>query len=158
MSDCSTPAPDEKVLVSACLLGRACTYKATDNGDAVLARELADRGLEAIPFCPEEHGGLSTPRPPADLTAPAESVLAGTGAVRTHDGRDVTAEFLRGAEGALETCQRLGLKRAFLKERSPSCGCATTHIDGEVVEGPGLTAALLQENGVECTGVEGRRD
>jgi len=158
MSDSSPPAHGEKVLVSACLLGRACTYKATDNDDAVLTRELAELGLEAVPFCPEEHGGLSTPRPPADLTAPAESVLAGMGAVRTHDGRDVTAEFLRGADGALEICQRLGLKRAFLKERSPSCGCATTHIDGEVVEGPGLTAALLQENGVECTGVEGRRD
>lgn len=149
----------EKVLVSACLLGRACTYEGKDNGDGVLERKLADEDLEAVPFCPEEHGGLGTPRPPADLMASAEDVLDGRGEVRTTtDGRDVTDGFRRGAEGAAELCARLGLKRAFLKERSPSCGCAATHVNGEVVDGPGLTAALLRRRGVECTGVEGRRD
>ena len=151
-----TPS-DERVLVSACLLGRECTYKATHNDDRALARELAERGLEPVPFCPEEHGGLPTPRPPADLTGPAEDVLDGKGQVVTHGGDDVTLAFARGASGALEVCQRLGLKRAFLKERSPSCGCASTHANGERVEGPGLTAALLRRHGVECVGVEGRR-
>jgi len=148
----------EKVLVSACLLGRECTYKATHNGDGVLERLLESDDLEAVPFCPEEHGGLGTPRPPADLTAPAGEVLDGDGAVVTHGGDDVTDAFQRGAEGALETCERLGLKRAFLKERSPSCGCAATHVRGEVVDGPGLTAALLTRHGIACTGIEGRRD
>lgn len=151
-----TPS-DERVLVSACLLGRECTYKATHNDDRALARELAERGLEPVPFCPEEHGGLPTPRPPADLTGPAEDVLDGKGQVVTHGGDDVTLAFARGAAGALEVCQRLGLKRAFLKERSPSCGCASTHANGELVQGPGLTAALLRRHGVECVGVEGRR-
>ena len=148
---------NEAALVSACLLGKACTYKATHNGDGALARQLAAEGIEAVPFCPEEHGGLGTPRPPADLTAPAEDVLDGKGQVLTHGGEDVTLAFARGAAGALEVCQRLGLKRAFLKERSPSCGCASTHVAGEVVEGPGVTAALLLRHGVECVGVEGRR-
>lgn len=148
----------DAALVSACLLGQECTYKATHNGDQALARELAAAGLEAVPFCPEEHGGLGTPRPPADLTAAAEEVLDGAGRVLTHSGEDVTLAFAKGAQGALEVCQKLGLKRAFLKERSPSCGCATTHVGGEVAEGPGLTAALLRRHGIECTGVEGRRD
>ncbi len=152
------PSKPKAALVSACLLGRECTYKATHNGDQALARELAAEGLAAVPFCPEEHGGLATPRPPADLTAAATDVLDGKGQVRTHSGEDVTLAFARGAAGALEVCQRLGLKRAFLKERSPSCGCATTHVGGEVVEGPGLTAALLRRHGVTCTGVEGRRE
>ena len=147
----------DAALVSACLLGKECTYKATHNGDGALERHLAAEGIEAVPFCPEEHGGLGTPRPPADLTAAAEDVLDGKAEVRTHGGEDVTLAFARGAAGALEVCQRLGLKRAFLKERSPSCGCASTHVAGEVVEGPGVTAALLRRHGVECIGVEGRR-
>jgi len=148
----------EPVLVSACLLGRDCTYRGDSNRDDVLARELRESGVRIVPFCPEEAGGLGTPRPPADLTAGADAVLDGEGRVETHEGRDVTAEFCRGAEAALAECERHGIRRAFLKERSPSCGCAATHVAGEVVPGPGLTAALLRRAGVECTGVEGRRE
>ena len=158
MNDIAGRSGPERVLVSACLLGRACTYKATHNGDGVLEGLLESDGLEAVPFCPEEYGGLGTPRPPADLTATAEDVLDGDGAVVSHAGEDVTAAFRRGADGALEICERMGLKRAFLKERSPSCGCRATHLGGTVVEGTGLTAALLTRHGVKCTGVEGRRD
>lgn len=147
----------ERVLVSACLLGRRCRYDGVDNADHALQRELDERKLEAVPYCPEESGGLGTPRPPAWLTKDAESVLDGEGAVVTDAGRDVTGEFLAGAQGALELCRRTDLKRAFLKERSPSCGCAATHVAGELVPGPGVTAALLRRNGIECEGVEGRR-
>lgn len=147
----------QRVLVSACLLGRRCKYDGGDNQDAALHRELAERGFEAVPFCPEEEGGLGTPRPPAWLTESAESVLDGDGAVVTDAGRDVTAEFRSGAERALELCRSAGLKRAFLKERSPSCGCASTHVDGALVAGPGMTTALLRRNGIECEGIEGRR-
>ncbi|QDU69726.1 DUF523 domain-containing protein [Engelhardtia mirabilis] len=147
----------ERVLVSACLLGRSCRYDGKDNGDQVLGAELEAQGLVAVPFCPEEHGGLGTPRPPAWLTASAEAVLDGEGQLVTDAGRDVTAQFRAGAEGALEVCQREGVRRAFLKERSPSCGCAQTHVDDRVVQGPGLTTALLLRAGIECRGVEGRR-
>lgn len=147
-----------KVLVSACLLGKRCKYDGGDNEDNALRRELEARGMQAVPFCPEEAGGLGTPRPPAWLTAAAESVLDGDGSIVTDAGRDVTAEFAAGAQGALELCRREGLQRAFLKERSPSCGCASTHVDGKLVRGPGITTALLRRAGIECTGVEGRRD
>jgi uncharacterized protein YbbK (DUF523 family) len=147
----------ERVFVSACLLGRRCKYDGGDNRDRVLEEELAEQGLEAVPFCPEEAGGLGTPRPPAWLTAPADEVARGAGRVVTDAGRDVTAGFRRGAEAAVELCQREGLRRAFLKERSPSCGCRQTHVDDRLVDGPGLTATLLEAAGVECQGVEGRR-
>ena len=147
----------ERVLVSACLLGRDCTYKAGNNRDSSLLEQLKREGAVAVPFCPEEHGGLGTPRPPADLTASASEILAGRARIVTEGGEDVTAQFLAGAQGALALCQREGLRRAFLKERSPSCGCAATHVNGEVVEGPGVTAQLLRDSGIECEGVEGRR-
>ncbi len=148
----------ELVLVSACLLGRACTYKGGHNRDDVLEAELWARGQRAVPFCPEEHGGLGTPRPAADLTGTAEKVLDGHArVVTTEAGTDVTGAFLKGAEGALEICQRLGLRRAYLKERSPSCGCTATHVQGAVVPGPGVTAELLGRHDIECVGVEGRR-
>lgn len=147
----------ERVFVSACLLGRRCKYDGGDNRDLVLEEELAEQGLEAVPFCPEEAGGLGTPRPPAWLTAPANEVARGEGRVVTDAGHDVTDGFRRGAEAAVELCRREDLRRAFLKERSPSCGCRQTHVDDRLVDGPGLTARLLQQAGVVCVGVEGRR-
>lgn len=147
----------ERVLVSACLLGRVCKYDGGTNTDEALARELAAHGQVPVPYCPEEAGGLGTPRPPANLTGDAEAVLDGRAEVRTDAGRDVTAQFRAGAEGALELCRREGLTRAFLKERSPSCGCDATHVNGGLVPGPGLTTALLRRNGIHCTGIEGRR-
>ena len=87
----------------------------------------------------------------------AKGALVQLGLV-TEGGQDVTPEFRAGAEGALAVCRREGIARAFLKERSPSCGCEATHVDGAVVSGPGLTTALLREHGIECAGVEGRRE
>lgn len=146
------------MLVSACLLGRACRYDGRENGDAALARELAAQGAEPIPFCPEEEGGLGTPRPPAWIEGPsAADVLDGEGRVVTDAGADVTAQFLQGAEGALATCREHGIRRAFLKERSPSCGVCATHRNNECVPGRGITAELLARNGIEVMGVEGRR-
>jgi uncharacterized protein YbbK (DUF523 family) len=84
--------------------------------------------------------------------------LDGETGLRTAQGGDVTDEFLAGARGALELCQKRQLTRAFLKERSPSCGVCTTHVDGIAVPGPGVTAALLERNGIECTGVLGHRE
>jgi uncharacterized protein YbbK (DUF523 family) len=147
------------VLVSACLLGRECRYDGRHNRDRALERELAERGLRAVAFCPEEHGGLGTPRPAAWIEArSAAEVLEGRGRVVTHAGADVTREFLRGAEGALEACRTHGIRLALLKERSPSCGVCRTHRGGELVEGAGVTAELLRRHGVEVRGVEGRRE
>jgi uncharacterized protein YbbK (DUF523 family) len=148
----------EPVLVSACLLGRACRYDGRHNRDQALERELEARGQVAVPFCPEEHGGLGTPRPAAWIEArSAGAVLDGQDRMVTDAGRDVTAEFRRGAEGALETCTTHAIRRALLKERSPSCGVANTHVGGALVAGPGVTAELLRRHGIEVRGVEGRR-
>jgi uncharacterized protein YbbK (DUF523 family) len=148
----------EPVLVSACLLGRRCTYVATDNRDEVLESELARRGLRPVPFCPEESGGLPTPRPGAwHAGGSAAEVLDGAARVVDENGRDVSAEFKAGAEAALAVCRSHGITRAFLKERSPSCGVCSTHRDDRVVAGPGVTTERLRRAGIECEGVEGRR-
>jgi len=146
------------VLVSACLLGRTCRYDGRHNADARLERELAERGERAVPVCPEEAGGLSTPRPPAWLTGSAAEVVDGDARVVTDTGRDVTDAFLAGARHALERAREHGATRAYLKERSPSCGACTTHANDALVEGPGVTTELLRRAGVEVEGVEGRRE
>ena len=150
--------PSIPVLVSACLLGRACRYDGRSNPDDRLQRTLATEGLRAVPFCPEEEGGLGTPRPPAWLRGSAGAVLDGEERVVTSAGADVTSAFVQGAERALAECRRQGIRRAFLKERSPSCGVCRTHVDGECVAGRGITAELLARNGIAIEGVEGRRE
>ncbi|MFN9786321.1 MAG: DUF523 domain-containing protein [Planctomycetia bacterium] len=148
----------ERVLVSACLVGTFCRYDARTNLDHALLRQLAAEGCTIVPFCPEEAGGLATPRPAASLHGgDAAAVLDGAARVVDIHGRDVTAEFLRGAMAALEACRAQGIVRAYLKERSPSCGTCATHVEGATVPGPGVTTALLRRHGVECAPVEGRK-
>lgn len=146
------------VLVSACLLGRECRYDGRSNEDRVLADELARRGLEPLPFCPEEQGGLPTPRPAAWIEGgDAGDVLDGRARVVDERGADVTEAFAQGARRALETCRAAGVREAFLKERSPSCGVCNTHVGNRLVEGRGVTAELLARAGIAVSGVEGRR-
>lgn len=157
--DDTTPPEREPVLVSACLLGCNCRYDGGQNADGPLQRLLAGEDLEPVPYCPEEAGGLGTPRPPAWIEREgAAAVVDGTSRVVTDEGADVTAGFLAGAQGALELCRERGIRRAFLKERSPSCGTRQTHVANELVDGPGVTAELLRRAGVAVEGVEGRRD
>ncbi|MDP6955535.1 MAG: DUF523 domain-containing protein, partial [Planctomycetota bacterium] len=155
----------EPVLVSACLYGRACRYDGTDCLDEVLLDELEAAGRVPVPFCPEEAGELPTPRPAAwiapggDEKGPGDAaqVLSGQARVVTGSGDDVSAAFLAGAREALLACQELGTRRAYLKERSPSCGVKQTHVGGQAVAGMGVTARLLADNGVTVVGVEGGR-
>lgn len=150
--------PKVQVLVSACLLGCECRYDGAHNHDQMLEDELAARGEEAVPFCPEEEGGLPTPRPAAWIASQdARAVLAGRDRMVTGDGADVTCAFVLGAEAARERCRVLGIRRAYLKERSPSCGVQSTHVNGELVDGPGVTAVLLELDCVEVIGVAGKR-
>lgn len=160
MSEQAGPSkpPTLPVLVSACLLGRACRYDGRSNEDHALVRELAARGEHPVPFCPEEHGELGTPRPPAWIEREgARAVAEGRSRVVTDTGADVTEQFLRGAHGALEACRTHGAKLALLKERSPSCGVCQTHVGGALVDGPGVTTEILRYHGIEVRGVEGRR-
>ena len=139
------------LLVSACLLGTACRYdggsKPADAVLRVVSRHRADGG-QVVAVCPEELGGLGTPRPPAELSGGAGlAVLDGRARVlRTEDGADVTAEFVAGAEEALR--RGAGASRAILKARSPSCGCGETYRDGAVRPGDGVFGALLRREGL----------
>lgn len=129
-----------KYLISACLLGCACRYDGKTKPHP-LAQELARRGL-AVPVCPEQLGGLPTPRTPAERRGDR---------VVTADGRDVTAEYRRGAEEALAIAQLYGCTAAILKERSPSCGRGQVYdgtFTGTLTAGDGVAAALLAENGL----------
>lgn len=137
MSDTHAKKP---LLVSACLLGVCCRYdgKAQPN-DTVLA--LAD-AYQLIPVCPEQLGGLPTPRTPAERQGAA---------VLTRDGRDVTAQYRRGAQETLRLAQLLGCKQAVLKARSPSCGSGRVYdgtFSGTLCDGFGVCAQLLLENGI----------
>ncbi|MDO4323656.1 MAG: DUF523 domain-containing protein [Lachnospiraceae bacterium] len=128
------------VLVSACLLGVSCRYDGSDNGVPAIM-ELGKR-CRLIPVCPEQMGGLMTPRLPAERRE---------GGVYTKDGADVTEPFQKGAEETLKLAQLFGCKCAVLKARSPSCGSGMIYdgtFSGRKIEGDGVTAALLKENGI----------
>lgn len=134
----------DKLLVSACLLGEPCRYDGASKADARVCA-LRER-YELIPVCPEQAAGLPTPRTPSERQG--ERVM-------TQDGRDVTAEYTRGAEIALALCRARGCAAAVLKERSPSCGCGTIY-DGTftraLTPGDGVTAALLKAHGIRVYG------
>lgn len=130
----------KRILVSACLLGAACKYSGGDNYCPQIAALLKDYQL--VPVCPEQLGGLPTPRPPAERQGDR---------VMTKDGRDVTAAYLRGAQEALKLAKLFGCDAAILKARSPSCGAQGIY-DGTftstVIPGSGVTAELLRDAGI----------
>ena len=132
----------EKILISACLIGDKVKYDGGDNlAKNPFLRELLDR-YELVPYCPEVGGGLSTPRTPNERKK--ERVI-------TKEGKDVTKEFLRGADRALDLCLYLGIKVAILKERSPSCGVHEIHdgsFSNKLIKGEGVTTELLKRKGI----------
>jgi uncharacterized protein YbbK (DUF523 family) len=131
-------AERQLILVSACLAGLQTRYdsKIVDHPQC---RE-ALKGSIWIPVCPEQLGGLPTPRRPADIVGGSGSaVLEGSARVVCDDGSDLTEHFIRGAEMVLEIANRLKVDKVYLKARSPSCGVTRT----------GVTAALLHRHGFE---------
>ncbi|HHT26682.1 MAG TPA: DUF523 domain-containing protein [Firmicutes bacterium] len=136
----------EKVLVSACLVGCRCRY------DGEHAHAQLPQNVELVPVCPEVAGGLPIPRDPAEIIGgTGNDVLAGRARVCTRAGRDVTAQFKRGAEHALRICREEGIIRAILKRRSPSCGATQVYdgtFSGRLIAGAGVTAALLLQHGI----------
>ena len=128
-------------LCSACLLGLSCRYDGKSKPNEKVINLAAKETL--IPICPEQLGGLSTPRKPAEQK---------NGQVITEDGDDVTINFESGAKQVLELAKLYDIKSAILKQRSPSCGCGQIY-DGTfsrtIIEGDGITTKLLKENGIE---------
>ena len=136
----------EKLLISACLAGENCKYSGGNNfiGETALA-SLGDK-YELVSVCPEVMGGLSVPR------CPCERIGA---RVMNERGEDVTAQFKTGAELTANICESQGIKKALLKEKSPSCGSGRIY-DGTfshtVIAGDGVTAERLRALGIALFG------
>jgi uncharacterized protein YbbK (DUF523 family) len=134
----------KKLLISACLLGIPCRYDGR-SVKAVDIERLAEN-FDLIPVCPEIYGGLSTPRTPSERVGDKTLMK---------DGRDVTENYLRGAEAAYALCESLGCTLALLKERSPSCGKNKIYdgsFTGTLIDGEGVTAEYLRERGIKIFG------
>jgi len=137
-------------LVSACLLGVKCRYDGTSAREPKLLKLAKKERL--VPICPEQLGGLPTPREPAWIVeGDGSDVLKGVAKVISRSGGDVTENFRRGAEEALRMAKLFGAREAILKARSPSCGCGKIREPfsfDKLKEGDGVTAALLKKNGI----------
>ena len=133
----------EKLLISACMLGVASRYDGKSKqviSDSEIGKLM--QKYELVPFCPEIYGGLPTPR------VPSERVLD---RVIMKDGTDVTENYERGAMEALKLCRMLGIKKAILKEKRPSCGKNRIYdgsFTGTLTERHGVCAELLIAHGI----------
>ncbi len=126
-----------------------------DGGDAI-NHELIEtlKGKNIIPVCPEQLGGLPTPRPRCEITTGGgKDVLEGRAKVIDEHGKDVTANFIKGAEEVLKTARLTGALKAVLKENSPSCGVHSISRCGARTKGVGVTTALLKKAGMKATGI-----
>ena len=137
----------EKLLISACILGISSRYDGKSKGciDDIRLKQLSEK-YELVPFCPEIYGGLPTPRTPSERVG--ERVVM-------KDGTDVTENYQRGAREALLLSELLGIEKALLKEKSPSCGKGAIYdggFTGTLTEGNGVTAELLIESGISVFG------
>ena len=128
-----------KILVSKCLLGENCRYKGDNcKSDKVLAYL---EGHEIIPICPEQAGGLPTPRDPGERVG---------NKVISNKGKDITAEYQKGAEIALKLAQDNKVDLVIFKAKSPSCGKGLIYdgtFTGNKIPGNGVAAELLLANG-----------
>ncbi|MFH2122867.1 MAG: DUF523 domain-containing protein [Pseudomonadota bacterium] len=128
-------------LVSACLVGLCSRYDGQTRPNKACLQHVQN-GIW-IPFCPEQMGGLPTPRTAADLIGgDGYEVLSGKARVITRDGIDVSPQFIKGAEQTLLLAKSQQIRSICLKSNSPSCG-----ISGKT----GVTAALLHKHGFHLT-------
>ncbi len=133
-------------MVSACLMGENCKYNGGNNRNEKVLRLTAEN--EMIPVCPEQMGGLPTPRVPSEIA---------DGVVTARDGRNVDREFRLGAAKCLEIALREQPDLIVLQSRSPSCGVKQRYdgtFTGKLIDAPGVTAELLMKNGFHCVDVE----
>lgn len=134
------------ILVSACLLGVCCRYDGKGNPNEQVLSLLDRQDVTLIPVCPEQLGGMPTPRIPSERR---------DGRVFNRAGEDMTACFLRGAEAALQIVRLYDCRLAILKERSPSCGCGRIYdgsFSGTLTQDNGVTAELLLREGIQVYG------
>ena len=135
----------EIYLVSACLAGSPCRY----DGRAYTCEPVAELVAQgrAVPVCPEQLGGLTTPRISCEITDQPGEIK-----ILNKEGADCTEEFLLGAERTLAIAKALGIKKAVMKSKSPSCGCSEIYdgtFSGRLIPGNGIATGLLRDNGIE---------
>lgn len=139
-------------LVSACLLGKPCRYDGTAATDSAVLASCHQRTF--IPICPEVDGGLPIPRTPAEIVGgDGYEVLEGKIRVIDRDGVDRTEQYLAGAQAALEAARQSGAREAWVKSRSPACGCGTIYdgtFSGKIRSGVGVATAMLLKSGIVC--------
>jgi uncharacterized protein YbbK (DUF523 family) len=143
------------IMVSACLCGANCKYNGENNLNRSVLQLLAEG--KALPVCPEQLGGMTTPRPAVEISGgTGADVLDGNARVVSLSGMDVTENFMRGARETLMIAKAANIKDAILKAKSPSCGCGRIYdgtFSGRFIEGNGVTAELLIRNGIRVTTV-----
>ncbi len=128
-------------LCSACLLGINCRYDGKNKANKKIIALSKKENL--IPICPEQLGGLNTPRTLSEIKKDK---------VFSKEGKDVTLNFNHGAKEALKIAKMLNITEAILKNRSPSCGCGEIYdgtFSGKIVKGDGITTRLLKKNGIK---------
>lgn len=142
-----------KILVSACLLGHKVRYDGNDCLQNNVRLQALIKSGKVITICPEMSGGLPTPRPPAEIQNAMNGMdaLKNEARILTIDGADVTSQFIEGAYKALALVRQHNIQVAILKARSPSCGSKKIYdgtFSSSLIDGMGVTAALLSEHGV----------
>lgn len=131
----------EKIICSACLLGIRCRYDGKSKANKKVLK-LAKRKI-LIPICPEQLGGQPTPRKAAEQRG---------NKVFEKSGKDVTRYFLKGAKEVLKIAKLFGIKKAILKQRSPSCGCGQIYdgtFSSKTIKGDGVTTKLLKKHKIK---------
>lgn len=135
-------------IASACLAGIKCRYDGQVREDAAI-KDMYERGLVKL-VCPECLANMPVPRYASEIeNGDGTDVLEGRARVIAQNGADVTKEFLKGAQKTLDTAKSCGAKRAYLKSKSPSCGCGHIYdgtFSGKLRAGDGVTAVLLKKN------------
>lgn len=128
------------ILVSACILGINCRYDGSQNTNIAIEQKIGRYNF--IPICPEQLGGLKTPREPSEIKE---------GKVFSKSGTDITFNYNKGAEECLRIAKMFDCRYAIFKDRSPSCGGGKIYdgtFSGILIEGDGTAAALLKNHGI----------
>ena len=132
-------------IISACFAGVNCKYNGKNNFNDYI-NKLVKEG-KAILVCPEQLGGLPTPREPSEIVSYNNDIK-----VITKSGKDITENFKRGAKETLKIAKSYNISKAILKARSPSCGYGEIYdgtFSGKVKKGNGITSVLLSEAGIK---------
>ena len=142
----------QMILVSACLLGLKCRFDERSRTNEPLIHSLKNSFF--IPFCPEQLGGLPTPRHRAWIThGDGKDVLEGSAKVVNEAGNDVTTQFVKGTVEVEKLVALFNVKKAYLKSKSPSCGVGNIYHNKNLVTGNGVCATMLLQKNIELISV-----